>query len=107
MPGIIYKDMSRRVFVVECALERQHLAGGGIPETLDALPNELLAELPLDLDGKSIRYRREKTAWVLWSVGLDLVDEVKPDAPLYPPKAGTRVADPHLATDWRWWHAIP
>ena len=100
-------DGEMRERVGALVAERHRLAGCAIPETLDALPKELLAEVPLDLDGKPIRYRREKAAWVLWSVGLDLIDEVKPDAPMYPPKAGTRIADPQLATDWRWWRLNP
>ena len=107
MPGVAYKEMSRRAFIVECALERHRLAGGATPDKLSSVPKELLAEVPLDLDGQPIRYRRVKNAFVLWSVGLDLEDEVKADEPLYPPKEPVRTSDQYLNSDWRWWHLDP
>ena len=107
MPGLIYGEMNRRAFVVECALERHRLAGGAIPATLKALPKELLREIPLDLDGQPIRYRLERNARVVWSVGLDLKDEQRAEAPLAPPKGMPRREDPHMAADWLWWHVTP
>jgi hypothetical protein len=54
------------------AIERYRLATGKPPEELDSLVPKYLAQVPLDpFDGQPIRYRRERSGCVLYSVGED------------------------------------
>jgi hypothetical protein len=70
-------EARRRLLVVALALERYRLRRGCSPESLDALPPDLLASPPVDfLDGKPLRYRRsEDGRFTLYSVGLDFQDD--------------------------------
>jgi hypothetical protein len=60
-----------------CALERFRRKNKSFPEKLDALSPEFLAKVPHDpVDGAPLRYRREdQGGFVLWSVGLNLIDD--------------------------------
>lgn len=62
---------------VACALERHRLAGGALPEALDALAPRFLERVPADLfDGKPLRYRREADGgYLLYSVGWNQTDD--------------------------------
>ena len=62
--------------VLACALERYRLAHGQLPEKLEALVPELLAQVPHDvIDGQPLRYRRTGEGFVLYSVGWNEVDD--------------------------------
>lgn len=70
--------------------ERKH---GSLPESLDEIVGEYLKEVPLDLlDGKPLRYRRQNGGFIIYSVGVNGVDDggqpvlIRPD--------GSFVADP-------------
>lgn len=57
------------------AIERYRLATGKPPEELNSLVPKYLAQLPIDpFDGQPIRYRRERSGYVLYSVGEDARD---------------------------------
>jgi hypothetical protein len=96
IPRFIFRDMRQRMALVACALERHRLAGGDVPEKLDALPRNLLPEIPADLDCQPIRYCGHDDGWVLWSVGMDLKDDVRGAAP-----APDKMEDQQRA-DWQW-----
>jgi hypothetical protein len=100
MPGVIHNVMRRRMLVAACALERHRLAGGKTPDALTALPKALLPQIPPDLDGQPIRFRRGQNGWVLWSVGIDLKDDWNGMAP-QPGKTADKDS-PWLAADWQW-----
>lgn len=58
-----------------CAIERYRLANGTPPETLTALVPAYLPAVPLDpFDSQPMRYRREGSAYTLYSVNMDGVD---------------------------------
>jgi hypothetical protein len=60
---------------VVCALKLYQLAHGTPPEQLADLVPDFLSSVPIDpFDGKPLRYRRDGTNWVIWSVGSDLKD---------------------------------
>lgn len=67
-------ESMRRLLVVGLALGRYRLRQGRYPESLVALPPELLPVSPLDfIDGRPLRYRRKQNGrFVLYSVGRDL-----------------------------------
>ena len=54
------------------AVERYRLATGALPVALDALVPSYLKEVPLDpFDGRPIRYTRQTSGYVLYSVDAD------------------------------------
>ncbi|MDB6023975.1 MAG: hypothetical protein JWM68_198 [Verrucomicrobiales bacterium] len=59
-----------------CALERQHLAKGDYPETLDALTPQFIEKLPHDLiSGQPLKYHRTAGGgYQLYSIGWDEKD---------------------------------
>ncbi|MBW7864039.1 MAG: hypothetical protein H3C30_06460 [Candidatus Hydrogenedentes bacterium] len=58
-----------------CAIERYRLANGAPPDTLTALVPAYLPAPPMDpFDSQPMRYRREGTAYTLYSVNVDGVD---------------------------------
>jgi hypothetical protein len=89
--------MKRRLFIAGCALERHRLAGGTLPENLDKLPRSLLPSVPMDLDGKPLRYKVVNGRPVLWSVGANLKDDWQGN----PPVDTTFKEDIEYA-DWQW-----
>ncbi len=103
IPAFMYSEMRRRMFLVACALERHRLAGGAPPDTLASLPKKLLPQIPADLDGQAIRFRREKDGWVVWSVGMDLKDDWNGKIPPPPAKIAEKDSPWHVA-DWQWRH---
>jgi len=60
-----------------CALELFRIAHGAFPERLEEMVPAMLETLPLDaMDGAPLRYRRTaEDGFVLWSIGLNRVDE--------------------------------
>jgi hypothetical protein len=96
IPKLLHRDMRHRMAIVACALERHRLATDSVPENLAGLPKDLLPEIPADLDGQAIRYRRHADGWVLWSVGMDLKDDLRGEAP-----APDEMDDQQRA-DWQW-----
>lgn len=68
-------EAERRVLVTALALERFRLKNKVYPEQLAQLAPEFVASEPIDFcDGKPLRYRRQGERFVLYSVGLDGVD---------------------------------
>jgi hypothetical protein len=100
---IVFDDMRRRMLILGCALERQRLAGGTAPDSLDDLPKNLLNAVPQDLDGQPVRYRKTKNGWILWSVGIDLTDDWHGQPPPAPPSDSPK-PEPTDAADWQWRH---
>jgi len=96
----LYEHVNLRLAGLACALERFRLGTGAYPDTLRELVPKFLAELPHEpTNGEPFRYRREeKEGYVLYSIGLDGID----DGGLEPgPNFGRG--------DWRWWapRAVP
>jgi len=61
---------------VACALERNRLANGKFPETLDALSPQFIGKIPHDIiDGKPLRYKPTEGGYVLYSVGWNQTDD--------------------------------
>lgn len=59
-----------------CAIERYRLANGAPPDTLDTLVPAYFPAVPIDpFDNQPMRYRREGTAYTLYSVNMDGVDD--------------------------------
>jgi hypothetical protein len=62
--------------VVALACERFRLRNGTWPESLDRIPKDILAAVPLDpYDGKPLRYRRLSDGVVVYSIGQDRTDD--------------------------------
>jgi hypothetical protein len=63
--------------IVACALERQRLANGKLPDTLDALTPRFIEKIPADLiDGKPLRYRpKPDGGYVIYAVGWNRTDD--------------------------------
>ncbi len=69
-------EVDLRATGVVCALTGYARVHGEPPEHLDQLVPDFLPAVPLDpFDGKPLRYRREGSEWVIWSVGSDLKDD--------------------------------
>ncbi|MGA2140550.1 MAG: hypothetical protein ABSH14_16970 [Verrucomicrobiia bacterium] len=69
-------DVDFQATITACALRRYELTHGKPPEQLTDLVPDLLSLVPIDpFDGKPLRYRREGSEWVIWSVGSDLKDD--------------------------------
>jgi hypothetical protein len=88
-----------------CALERQRLARGRYPETLDEIEKRLLVVPPVDpVDGKPMRYRRNTDdTFTLYCIGFDGRDDggvyarARGDEPLdWPWPPFTPDADPRM-----------
>jgi hypothetical protein len=63
--------------ITALAVERHHARHpGAYPEHLKDIPDELLPVPPVDfMDAQTLRYRREKEGYIVYSVGPDLVDD--------------------------------
>jgi hypothetical protein len=78
-----------RLFVSELAVELYHSERGSYPERLDELVPEYLSRVPDDpYSGKPICYRRTSTGYVVYSVGVNRVDDggrvvYRDDHPVY------------------------
>jgi hypothetical protein len=67
---------SMRAAVVGLACERYRLRQGRWPKTLDEIPRDLLASVPLDpFDGQPLRYRHTTDGVVVYSIGKNLIDD--------------------------------
>jgi hypothetical protein len=61
---------------IACALERHRLAHQTLPEKLEALVPQFLPAVPKDIcDGQTMRYRRDETGYLIWSVATDRADD--------------------------------
>lgn len=62
---------------VACALERQRLAGGRFPDSLDSLVPQFIDKLPHDvINGQPLKYRRDgDRQYLLYSVGWNETDD--------------------------------
>lgn len=87
-----------RMAGLACALERYRIAKGMYPEKLDALLPDFLQKLPHDAcDGQPFRYRLNDEGYLLYSIGVDRVDD------------GGKVKDlrdEQSGPDWRWWSPV-
>lgn len=71
----IYRQARARVTLAALAVERYRLAEGHLPQSLDNLVPAYMKIVPEDpFDGQSLRYRRMKTGFVVYSVNDDLSD---------------------------------
>jgi hypothetical protein len=69
-------EVDLRATAVVCALTGYARVHGEPPERLDQLVPDFLSVVPIDsFDGKPLRYRRDGTGWVVWSVGSDMKDD--------------------------------
>jgi hypothetical protein len=71
-------DQRARISIAQTALalERFRLAKGMLPERLEDLAPSFLPEAFSDpFDGKALRYRRNPSGYVLYSIGMNLEDE--------------------------------
>jgi hypothetical protein len=67
---------SMRAAVVGLACERYRLRQGSWPKTLDEIPRDLLASVPLDpFNGQPLRYRHTMDGVVIYSIGKNLIDD--------------------------------
>lgn len=97
-------ETRRRLVIAAIGLERYHIAHGSYPKDLQSLAPDILKSLPVDfMDGKPLRYRlAEPASFVLYSIGLDCVDDggklsvANTPAPEYPK------LDPFDARDMVW-----
>jgi len=82
---ILIRQLRRAADRTEQAERNLHLAfalaayrgeRGGYPEKLDALAPKYLEEVPIDLySGKALIYRRSENGYLLYSVGVNGLDE--------------------------------
>lgn len=71
----IDREARARVTLAALAVERYRLAEGHLPKSLDNLVPAYMEIVPEDpFNGQSLRYRRLKTGFVIYSVGEDLSD---------------------------------
>jgi hypothetical protein len=69
-------ETQRRLTIAAIALERYRLRHGRLPPDLDALVPDFLSAVPLDpMSGKPLRYRRNESGFVMYSVGEDGRDD--------------------------------
>jgi hypothetical protein len=65
-----------RVTQTGLAVERYRLAEGRLPGFLKDLVPTYMQAVPLDpYDGRSLKYRKLKTGYVVYSIGYDMTDE--------------------------------
>lgn len=93
-----------RLAETACSLEAHYSDRQTYPETLDVLVPGYQPEVPIDLDGKPIRYRidRANGRYILWSIGSDGIDEagVEKSTDGSTPKSWIEPTG-----DWRWHYA--
>lgn len=67
----------RRLLITALALERHHRGHGAYPNSLSELVPQFLKAVPIDFaDGRTLRYRlSDDGRYLMWSVGLDGVDQ--------------------------------
>jgi hypothetical protein len=96
----LYLRSESRQLSVACALERHFLRHQRYPESLGALRPELLATLPVDLDGEPLRYAPDGAngRYRLWSVAVNLSDDWHGHPPPEPRRRSAR--DEEEALDW-------
>ncbi|HVU09543.1 MAG TPA: hypothetical protein VHG89_13500 [Verrucomicrobiae bacterium] len=69
-------EAARRILITAIALERYRGKFGSYPETLAKLAPEFLKVIPPDfMDGQPLRYRLVDGHFILYSVGLNCVDD--------------------------------
>ena len=69
-------EARRRLLITALALERFHKSHGSYPQELKELVPGQLKAVPVDfMDGKPLRYRLQGEHYVLYSVGLDCMDD--------------------------------
>lgn len=65
-----------RVTQTGLAIERYRLAEGRLPGSLKDLVPAYMQAVPMDpYDGRSLKYRKLKTGYVVYSIGYDMTDE--------------------------------
>lgn len=86
---------------VAIAVERFRQLNGRWPESLDEIPSDILAAVPLDpIDGRPLRYVRREDGVTVYSIGMDEIDNggniPDPPATLIAPDSdiGVRLYDP-------------
>jgi hypothetical protein len=75
----IHADLRRsafyRLLIVQLAVRAFQLEHQRLPDSLDQLVPDYLSKLPTDpYDGRPLRYQREDSRYVVYSVGVDAVD---------------------------------
>ena len=105
--GVLFFQTACQEVTVACALERCRQAQGQYPASLDALVPTWLKQVPVDLlaaGGAPLKYRREADGgFVLYSVGLNRVDDQGKPGPLQNDARGVRSVSPLLDEgDWVW-----
>lgn len=87
-----------------CALERYRLANGKLPEKLDALVPQFIAQLPHDvIDGQPLRYRLAGIdGFVLYSIGWNQKDDGGVVAMTKPAAPGNKPRLDDKQGDWVW-----
>jgi hypothetical protein len=97
-------ETRRRMVIAAIGLERYRFVNGSFPHELQALVPGMLKSVPLDfMDGKPLRYRLcEPDTFVLYSVGLDCVDNGGRFSMANRPHAGFPRWDPLDTPDMLW-----
>ena len=74
---VVCSETAAQQAAVACALERYRLAHGQLPEKLEALVPEFIAQLPHDvINGQPLRYRRVAAdQFILYSIGWNNLDD--------------------------------
>jgi hypothetical protein len=76
LPIAVQAEARRRVIITAIALERYRRQHGVYPTSLTNLAPAFLAAVPLDfMDGRPLRYQPTDAGFVLYSVGLDCMDD--------------------------------
>jgi len=97
---VMTKEMEKRMVITAIALKRYQLKHGKYPVALDALVPEFLPAIPRDLDGKSLRYRRNADgSFTLYSIGEDGKDDGGDPTP---PEAHKKSLWWLMGRDWVW-----
>ena len=74
-PAFVRSSAELRCAAVMLALERYRQATGKWPDSLESLVPRWIAKVPVDpFDGKPLRYRRFDQGVIIYSVGMDEVD---------------------------------
>ncbi len=76
-PSFIHTEANVRLARTACALERERIARGSYPETLDSLAPRFIPAVPVDvINGGRLKYRRtDDQHFVLYSIGWNGKDD--------------------------------